>query len=212
MSLLNDLAEKRLVKSKHFPLAFPNQNRRVQIVPTFGNNLEGAINWAETPGSGFCPHYIIGLDGKCVQLLRLDSEQNVGGVLGSIGIALVNHGNLIATSGGFRSRFSGLPIAEDAVIIPGETDQIAWQMATPAQIQCLVQLLAALRDKFGFMPVHSDDLGLAIPKTELLTGDCGPAARVEWHKKYENRPTLMSSVAAASSAVASSGIAAGFVS
>ena len=156
--------------------ASPNHSRRAanEITAiiyhyTAGDSQEGTVKQFQARASRVSAHYVIGRDGKVVQMVALDQAAwhagvsklaGADGVNGfSIGIEICNFGKLTKKGDKFYS-WSGAPYRGPT---PIHAAGAYWEPYTDAQYKSLARLTNALLEKYPIKHItgHSD---IALPK------------------------------------------------
>jgi N-acetylmuramoyl-L-alanine amidase len=145
---------------------------------TAGGSLSGTVNWFQNPASKVSSHYVVGKDGKVVQMVPLDQAawhagtSTLAGVEGvnqfSIGIEIVNWGKLTKRDSRFYT-YNGQEYHGPEAI---KAEGAYWEPYTDEQYKALARLASALIAKYPIQHItgHSD---VATPKGRKI--DPGPA-------------------------------------
>lgn len=156
---------------------------------TASGTLSGTVKWLQNPASKVSAHYVIGTDGRVVQMVALDRAAwhagtsvlaNSEGVNQfSIGFEIVNWGKLTRRDGKFYT-YTG---SEYQGAEPVAADGACWAPYTEDQYQAVARLTAALLGKYPIQYItgHSD---LATPKGRKI--DPGPA--FDWQRIQASLP------------------------
>ncbi|MCY1315316.1 N-acetylmuramoyl-L-alanine amidase [compost metagenome] len=138
---------------------------------TAGTTASGAINWFKNPEAKASAHLVVDRDGSVAQMMPFHKvawhagKSALNGIVGfnrhSIGIEIVNAGKLQRNGSGKWVNWAGNVIDDDDVIIArhkNETSETGWHAYTERQINTVVDIGVALRQKFNFLDVlgHED--------------------------------------------------------
>lgn len=165
--------------------SFSAPPRYLIIHYTAGGGANGSISWLRNPAAQASAHFVIGRDGTCTQLLKLDrigwhaGTSRWGSIRGlnrhSIGIELANWGRLLPSGDGWRST-TGASVDTSRVVsaahkhTPGDVE--GWESFTEAQIDTAVELASTLAAHFDW------DEGSVLGHDDISPGrkiDPGPA-------------------------------------
>lgn len=136
---------------------------------TAGDSQEGTVKQFQTRSSKVSAHYVVGRDGKVVQMVPLDQAawhagvSKLAGVNGvnafSIGIEICNFGKLTKKGDKFYT-WNGTPYHGPE---PIHAAGAYWEPYTDAQYKALARLTNALLEKYPIKHItgHSD---IALPK------------------------------------------------
>lgn len=188
----------RLVDEAGKPVAFqdtPNKNKPGSVQPrylimhyTAGVSLESSVSWLSNPVAEASAHFVIGRDGRIVQMVELNrrawhaGESRWGKLTDmnshSIGIELDNAGKLERRADGNYYLKGGKKkfAASDVVLAThkDETSEAGWHAYTSDQLDAAAEVGRALHAAFDFEDVlgHDDvssprkiDPGPAFPMT-----------------------------------------------
>jgi N-acetyl-anhydromuramyl-L-alanine amidase AmpD len=177
-----------VVRAEQIPS--PNHSSRGGVKPrmvvlhyTAGGG--SAVDWFRNPASRASAHFVVRRDGTVVQMVDLaHSAWHAGqrGIRGhlikpnrsSVGIEIVNWGELTETSSGFVT-WTGLKVPEDDVV---EADGIFWQRYAKSQEEAVAYLVKALCNELG------------IPRRFMFDGQPG---FVRFDKTYDKVPYYLPS-------------------
>lgn len=157
---------------------------------TAGPSLSGTVTWFQNPQSKVSAHYVVGKDGRIIQMVALDQAawhagtSTLAGVEGvnqfSIGIEIVNWGKLTKRDGKFCT-YNGQQYHGPE---PIKAEGAYWEPFTDEQYKALVRLTSALTQKCPIEHItgHSD---IATPKGRKI--DPGPA--FDWQRVKAGLPS-----------------------
>ena len=172
--LLEQLPEERPAWMEWRPS--PNHgSRRGQAITaiiyhfTAGPSLEGTVRWFQNRASGVSAHYVIGKDGRTVQMVPLDraawhaGRSALAGRPGvnafSVGIEIVNWGRLSQRGGRFYTWNGRLYSGPRPVMARGGY----WEPFTEAQYQSLLRLTRYLLSRFPTITHITGHEDIALP-------------------------------------------------
>ena len=173
---------------------FSNRAKSISLIVmhfTAGSNLNGAVAWFSNPKSKVSAHYIIGRDGRVVQMVKDDKKawhagrsswKNVSNVNDySIGVELVNLGMLKKEKDVFYCSIKNWTKEYDAEKFgePVFKNKNYWAPYTEAQINSAIKLCKKLREKYPTIETivgHEDiapgrkyDPGPAFPMKRVIS-------------------------------------------
>lgn len=154
----------------------PSPHQGGTLVPRFlvihytaSHGLDDTLDWFTDPESRTSAHFVVGRDGRIVQLVPLDRrawhagdsawQGRVGMNAHAIGIELVNAGRLRASEAGWVS-WTGRRVPDDEVGIATHRHggaEAGWQDYTEAQLDAVLELCLALRAAFPLEDVLGHD-------------------------------------------------------
>jgi N-acetylmuramoyl-L-alanine amidase len=171
-------------------IASPNHSKRKasQITAiiyhyTAGDSLSGTVRQFQDTASKVSAHYVLGKDGKLVQMVALDQTAWHAGVSKlagvekvndfSIGIEIVNCGKLTKRDDKFYNWHSELYKGAK----PIHADGAYWEPYTDKQYESLARLTATLLEKYPIRNItgHSD---IALPKGRKID----PGEGFDWKR------------------------------
>ena len=148
---------------------------------TAGGSLSGTVRWFQNPASKVSSHYVVGKDGKVVQMVAPEQaawhagKSELAGVKNvndfSIGIEIVNWGKLTKQVDKFYT-YSGELYRGGTPIY---ADHAYWEPFTDAQYKAVIRLTKALLERYPIEHItgHSD---IAKPEGRKID----PGAAFEW--------------------------------
>lgn len=163
------------------------QPRHLIIHGATGMSGAGATTWFMNPDAQASVHLVIDRDGAVTQLVEFNrvawhaGQSAFDGVENpnsqSIGVELVNAGQVVRSATGAWRDWTGEVVSEDEVVFPSRADgatEGGWQRYTSEQLDAVIGIGLALRAKYGLEGVLGDRAG----ETGRGTGP-GPAFPME---------------------------------
>lgn len=152
-------------------------NGGAALVPTYliihytaGTTAKGAIDWFKNPAAEASAHLVLDRDGSVTQMMSFNKvawhagKSSWQGLIGfnrhSIGIEVVNAGKLHRNGAGKWVNWAGNVIKDQDVIIAkhkNETAEAGWHAYTDVQLERVVEIGIALRQKYKLIDVLGHD-------------------------------------------------------
>lgn len=202
------------------PYHSTRSSQKVEVVIlhfTAGPRLEGTVNYFKSNSSQVSAHFVVGKDGRTVQMVPLDRAAHHAGKSAlpgiasvnrsSIGIEIVNWGKLRKSGTGFTSSSFNertqkyAPYAGPTPVeVRGSGGSTYWEPFTDAQYVALSRLLVDLVRRFPTIKFVTGHEHVAIPRGRKP--DPGPA--FDWSRIRRALPGFTGQVGALVSAPAAS--------